>query len=82
MQSTVVVQEALPLGTELTPDPPLMEEGAHLMESYALTAMQQDVVYSVTVQLKSHSENTSSLPVFGKNSQLMIDCGTVTSGPN
>jgi hypothetical protein len=67
MQSTVFVEEAhLPQDSELTPEPGLPEEGAHLMESYALTHLKQDVVYAVVVQLKSHMENATSQPVYGK----------------
>jgi hypothetical protein len=65
MQSTVFVEEAtLPQDSELTPEAVLPEEGSHLMESYALTTLKQDVVYAVVVQLKSHMENTTSQPVY------------------
>ena len=76
MQSNVVVEEAPRLNPELTPELMLPEEGAHLMESYALTQLEQDVVYSVIIQLKSHTENTSSLPVYGKSGGWsIITCG-------
>lgn len=35
------------------------------MESFTLTAMKPDAMYSVTVYLKSETRNVSSLPMIG-----------------
>lgn len=73
MQPTVFVEEAhLPQDSELTPEPLIPEEGAHLMESYVLTLLEQDVVYSVVVMLKSQTDNTTSQPVYGKMESRVI----------
>ena len=68
MQSKVFVEEAtgLPPEPDLTPELLVPEEEGYLMEGYALAPLKQDVVYSVVVQLKSPTENTTSQPVYGK----------------
>lgn len=69
MQSSVVVEEVTSYNSnELTSELLPLEEGGYLMEAHAITLMKQDVVYSVVVQLNSLSENTTSLPVYGKYS--------------
>ena len=65
MQPKVLVEEAPTQDPEITTLPAPVE-GDEPMRTHTVLRMKQDVVYSVTVQLSSTSENTSSLPAFGK----------------
>ena len=68
MQPKVMVEEAPTQDAEITTVPAPVE-GDEPMRTHTVFRMKQDVVYSVTVQLSSMSENTSSQPAFGKRIQ-------------
>lgn len=72
MHSNIVIEEASPLQSPVDINAQqllLPTEDAILMESHKMVVMEQDVVYSIIVQLTSQSENVTSQPIFG-----MITC--------
>ena len=64
MQPSITVEEVLSLSDHV-PHASLYDGNDDIMESFTLTAMKPDAMYSITVHLKSETKNVSSLPMIG-----------------
>lgn len=64
MQPSITVEEILALSDDV-PHFTLYDGNDDIVESFMLTAMKPDAMYSVTVHVKSETMNISSLPVMG-----------------